>query len=213
MRVYRQIARVVKRADNLSRQRVRERVYQLLAQVGIREPAIVGRRLPHELSGGMCQRVLIAMALARRPLFLLADEPTTALDVTVQAQIFELIRQLASEDNCGVVFISHDLAAVSELCENVVVMYGGQIMEYGLVDRVIAEPAHPYTRTLIEAADGSSDVDVPLAGVDLGLSGCRFAHRCPFASDVCDTVPPEVAVGAEHAVHCWNTGSLPWLSK
>lgn len=202
MRAGRQVARVLELNQGQSKAEAKAEAVEMLRHVGISGAERVSRAYPHQLSGGMCQRVMIAMALACKPRLLIADEPTTALDVTVQAQIFDLIRSLVSEIGCGVLFITHDLAAVAEMCDRVSVMYGGQVMETSRIRELLAAPEHPYTRYLLQAVDKEVDHRVIDVGVNFALTGCRFSHRCPHAHDACNEFPPLYAVGGEHASAC-----------
>jgi len=185
----------------------RERALDLLTQVGIPAPARVLRQYPHQLSGGMRQRVMIAIALACDPPLLIADEPTTALDVTVQAQILALIRSLQRRSNSGVILITHDLGVVAELADRVLVMYAGRKVEEGDVEQVFSAPRHPYTRGLLAAQavvgasrHGSRDrlPEIPGAAPRPGAEtcGCAFAARCPAVEPRCDELRPELQVGA-----------------
>lgn len=203
MRVGRQISRVIRINQGVPPPEARERAVQMLAHVGIPGAARVAKAYPHQLSGGMCQRVMIAMALSCRPKVLIADEATTALDVTIQAQIFDLIRDLVAETQAAVVFITHDLAAVAEMCDRVTVMYGGQVMETGDTRAVLTNPQHPYTRFLLDAIEREVDPRVEEKGVNFALTGCRFAHRCPYAFDACSEFPPMVSVGDAHHASCF----------
>lgn len=196
MRVGRQVERICRLRDGSNNKAVQERALSLLRQVGIPGADSVAKAYPHQLSGGMCQRVMIAMALASRPALLVADEPTTGLDVTVQAQILNLLQETVNTTSCGIVLITHDLAVVGQVCEMVAVMYGGQLMEYGPTADVFEKPRSPYAQELIssmysEEPAGSEDV-----GVDFALQGCRLIHRCPLATDVCSTVPPLIRSGS-----------------
>jgi peptide/nickel transport system ATP-binding protein len=157
----------------------------------------------------MCQRVMIAMALACKPDVLIADEPTTALDVTIQAQIFDLINELVDETGTGVVFITHDLGAIAEMCDRVTVLYGGQVMEQGSLRGVFTEPRHPYTKFLFEAVEREVDLRVEERGVNFALTGCRFGHRCPEAHPACVEFPPLAEVGPEHRSACFLHTATP----
>ncbi len=201
MRVGNQVARVlaIQQADR----EADEHAIEMLGHVGIPGPERVARAYPHQLSGGMCQRVMIAMALACRPKILIADEATTALDVTIQAQIFDLIRDLVRETACGVVFITHDLAAVAEMCDRVTVMYGGQVMETAAKDELLSGPEHPYTRFLLDSLDRDVDPHVEDPGVNFALRGCRFGHRCPMAFSACAEFPPLFEVDVGHWSACF----------
>lgn len=203
MRVGRQISRVIRINQGVPAEEAQERAVQMLGHVGIPGAQRVARAYPHQLSGGMCQRVMIAMALSCRPKVLVADEATTALDVTIQAQIFDLIRDLVAETQAAVVFITHDLAAVAEMCDRVTVMYGGQVMETGDTRSVLTKPQHPYTRFLLEAITREVDPRVEEKGVNFALTGCRFAHRCPYAFEACSEFPPMFQVGDSHHASCF----------
>lgn len=203
MKVGKQIARVLKLNQGLHGGQARTEAVSMLSRVGIAGAERVARAYPHQLSGGMCQRVMIAMALACKPRVLIADEPTTALDVTIQAQIFDLILDLVEETGSGVLFITHDLAAVAEMCDEVVVLYGGQVMEQGTTVEILEEPSHPYTRFLLEAIERDVDPRVEERGVNFGLTGCRFAHRCPHAFEACAEFPPLFEVQPGHSASCF----------
>jgi peptide/nickel transport system ATP-binding protein len=203
MRVGRQISRVIRINQGVPADEAQHRAVQMLAHVGIPGAQRVAKAYPHQLSGGMCQRVMIAMALSCRPKVLVADEATTALDVTIQAQIFDLIRDLVAETQAAVVFITHDLAAVAEMCDRVTVMYGGQVMETGDTRSVLTNPQHPYTRFLLDAVEREVDPRVEEKGVNFALTGCRFAHRCPYAFEACTEFPPMVPVGDSHHASCF----------
>jgi peptide/nickel transport system ATP-binding protein len=194
------------------------RAIELLEQVGIPAPAQRLKEYPHQLSGGMRQRVMIAMAIAGRPHVLIADEPTTALDVTVQAQILDLLRRLQHEHGMAMLFITHDLGVVAELCNDVLVMYAGRAAEHAPVDTLFADPRHPYTRGLIASIplpDTPAKSVLPaIEGVVPALQdlppGCRFANRCRFANDLCRTaVPPLEPIGPEHDIACHRWRELP----
>jgi peptide/nickel transport system permease protein len=187
-------------ADAASREAV-----ALLKRVGIADPERRARAYPHELSGGMRQRVMIAMAIANRPRLLIADEPTTALDVTVQAAILELLAELRRETGMGVVLITHSLGVVAEVADDVVVMYAAQVVERGSVAEIFARPLHPYTRALLAAVPEGEAEPEGIPGVvprpDAWPPGCRFAPRCTFATSACERVPPLEQAG-ERQVRC-----------
>jgi len=193
----------------------RARVDELLEQVGI--PARRGREYPHEFSGGMRQRVMIAMSLACRPKVLIADEPVTALDVMVQAQILDLLRRLRDELGLGMILISHDLSVIAEACDRTTIMYAGRTAETGSVDAVFDAPAHPYTRALIGAFPDITGerifVDgIPGAPPDLRtpIPGCPFADRCPIRIDRCRIEEPALrAVGDDHLAACHLAEARP----
>ena len=216
MRVGEQVEEALLLHRGLSRAAAREEAIAIMARVGIPDPARRARQYPFELSGGMCQRIMIASALICRPSLLIADEPTTALDVTIQAQILDLMRRLRDEVGSAVVLITHDMGVVADLADDVCVMYGGRIVESGPVDAIFAEPSHPYTRLLlgtIPKLDGARKTVlrtiegmVPPAGA--WPEGCRFRTRCPLADEACEQVPPAVAVGASHHAACWHVDRL-----
>lgn len=205
MRIGHQIGRVLVHVRGLSRAKASKEAVTLLGRVGIPGAGRVAQTYPHQLSGGMCQRAVIAMALAYRPRVLIADEPTTGLDVTVQAQIFDLLRDLVAETGCGVLFITHDLAAVAEMCDRVSVLYGGQLMEVGDTVEVFERPRHPYTQFLLRSLrpEGMENAAVDDKGVDFSLPGCRFAHRCPHVFDTCSHLPPLFPAGDGHRYSCF----------
>jgi peptide/nickel transport system ATP-binding protein len=189
----------------------------MLRKVRMSEPERRVRQYPHELSGGMRQRVMIAMALACGPKLLIADEPTTALDVTIQAQILELMRELARETGASIVLITHDLGVVAEMAQRVVVMYAGRKVEEAPVEALFAHPRHPYTRGLLGSMphlgdsvrdeDGKRLVEIPgmVPSLKDEQPGCLFAPRCPNAIARCSQdVPPLTAQGSGHWAACWN---------
>jgi peptide/nickel transport system ATP-binding protein len=189
----------------------KERVIELLSQVGIPKPEIVYNQYPHELSGGMRQRVVIAIAIANNPVFLIADEPTTALDVTIQAQILDLIRKLKAEINSGVILITHDLGVVAEMADRVAVMYAGQIVELAAVDDLFERPKHPYTRSLLQSTPNANEAKSKLHVIqgivpslkNLPRDGCRFASRIPWISEASHEENPELhEVSPGHYVRC-----------
>ncbi len=206
-RVGDQIARVMRAHGERDAKTARERAIALMASVGIPDPARRARAWPHELSGGMAQRVLIAMALSNDPALLIADEPTTGLDVTVQAQILDLLRDAAKARGLGVIVITHDLGVVAQYCERVCVMFAGSIVEQGRVDRVLVSPAHPYTQALLAASPERlrPGVAVP-AGAPPDLydlpAGCVYSRRCSRADAVCARVPSERVLEPTHLVRC-----------
>ena len=206
-----QIIENLKLHRRISRRAARERAVELMRLVGIPSPEKRVDSYPHELSGGMRQRVVIAMALTCDPSLLIADEPTTALDVTIQAQILELIARLRQELGMAVMFVTHDLGVVAEICDEVTVMYGGQVVETGPVKQVLSAPRHPYTQALMGC--------IPRLGVDrntrlssipgivpsskLWPAGCRFADRCPQAVARCRAAAPPQVRNGESAASCW----------
>ena len=202
---------LIRRHTNMNKKEAKARVLELLTAVGITDPEKAMNSYPHELSGGMRQRVMIAMALACQPQILIADEPTTALDVTIQAQILDLIRDLNQEMNTSVVFITHDLGVVSELCDTVIVMYNGHIVEKAPTADIFREPLHPYTQGLLSAIPRITKERKPLSTIEgmvpnpvERIKGCRFWPRCPKACDRCrKEEPPVFSVGEDRQVRCW----------
>jgi peptide/nickel transport system ATP-binding protein len=185
----------------------REAVLDVLRAVQIAEPARALDRLPHEFSGGQRQRLMIAMALLPQPDLVIADEPTTALDVTIQAQILRLLRRLVKERSVSVLFTTHDLGTAHEICDRVAVMYAGQEMESAPTDAFFRRPAHPYTRRLLESVPGADGEIRDIPGEVPSLvdppSGCRFHPRCDRATEACAVALPEAKlVGADHEVRC-----------
>ncbi|CAH1690936.1 Oligopeptide transport ATP-binding protein OppD [Hyphomicrobiales bacterium] len=194
MIVGRQISETIIRHTGMSARDAWARAVQLLDMVGIPDAARRAGDYPHEFSGGMRQRVLIAMAVSCNPRLLIADEPTTALDVTIQAQILDLFRTMKEEIGLSVVFVTHDLGVVADICDEVIVMYGGEIVETGFVDQIFERPAHPYTRALLAAVKREPNKPltvIPGAPPQIGAwpAGCRFAPRCGLAYDECAQHP------------------------
>jgi oligopeptide/dipeptide ABC transporter ATP-binding protein len=195
----------------LSGRALRERAAELLASVGIPSPAERLRAFPHQLSGGMRQRVVGAMAIAAPPRLLIADEPTTSLDLTIQAQYLRLLKDLQERHRLAMIFVTHNLGIVAKMCDRVAVMYAGRIVETGPVATIFRAPRHPYTRALLASVPRLGDSADWLKAIegqppDLAAlpGGCAFAPRCPQAMDRCRTdEPPEFAVGARHASRCW----------
>jgi oligopeptide/dipeptide ABC transporter ATP-binding protein len=211
-RVGDQISEMLRAHRDVSKREASERVVELLRSVGIPNPERRARHYPHEFSGGMRQRVMIAMALALEPEVLIADEPTTALDVTVQAQILRLIDQLNRDRDLAVILITHDLGVVAEVADRVLVMYAGQIVEDATLDEIFYDPQHPYTWGLLgslmrlDQTRGARLAQIPGQPPSLlsPPSGCRFAPRCPHAFDKCHELPPlEARVGGNHLDRCW----------
>ncbi len=205
-----QIGEALRLHEGMTRAQAKERAIDLLKQVGIPAPEDRVERYPHEMSGGMRQRVMIAMALACNPDLLIADEPTTALDVTIQAQILELIRKLQRERNMAVMLITHDLGVVAETCEQVVVMYAGRVVEKAPAEQLFASPRHPYTAGLLRSIPGAAGAGERLQtipGVVPSLAdmpaGCRFRARCDRATELCARVEPQlVQLGEGRAAAC-----------
>ena len=201
-------------------------VVDALADTQIANPRKLMERYPHELSGGMRQRVMIAQALACKPDLLIADEPTTALDVTVQARILELIGDLQKRSKTSVLYISHDLSLVRRICDRVAVMYAGQIAEIGTTEQIFNDPRHPYTRGLLEAVPTAASKRGKLAAIKGSVPelvnpapACRFSGRCLYETDACQMTNPALQeVDAEHSVSCFihhapPKGARPSLSK
>jgi len=207
-----QIGETLVRHRGLGRREARAAAIALLGRVRIPSAETRVDDHPHRLSGGMRQRVMIAMALACAPALLIADEPTTALDVTIQAQVLDLLRALRDETGTAILLITHDLGVVAEMCDDVAVMYAGEIVEQAPAARIFEAPQHPYTVGLIGSLPklGERRARLPaIAGTVPQLTdlppGCRFAPRCPFADDRCRReAPPPVAIAGGHVSHCWK---------
>lgn len=218
MRVGQQLTEPLRIHAGVSRAKARDAAVEALAQVGIQDGADRMNRYPHEFSGGMRQRIMIAMALITKPELLIADEPTTALDVTVQAQILMLIRNLQKEMGMAVMLITHDLGVVAGTCDNVAVMYAGQLVEKAPVRALFAKPQHPYTRALmasLPAAHQRGDTLYTIPGMPPDLSvpmvGCRFAPRCEFVEDACrveDLTLAEITHGHQTTCRRVHAGTL-----
>lgn len=207
-----QIVEMLRLHRDMTKKEAKQKAIQLLAQMGIPSPEQRFDEYPHQFSGGMRQRAMIAMAMSCEPKVLIADEPTTALDVTVQAQIFELIRDLRDREGMATMLITHDMGVIAELADDVAVMYMGRIVEHGSTRDVLDNPQHPYTAALI------STIPILGKGKDQDLDaipgstpdpydrppGCQFAPRCPIARDVCSTSPPTLQIGPGHEIECWK---------
>lgn len=209
--VGKQVQEMIDTHEKLDRAAAKARVLELFRMVRIPEPERRYSSYPHEFSGGMRQRVMIAMALACNPEVLIADEPTTALDVTIQDQILRILRSLQQELGMSVIFITHDLGVVAEICTRVAVMYGGTIVEEGTLEEIFNEPAHPYTRGLLASVpriDGDRAQrleSIPGTPPDLLYppQGCPFVARCEFARNICETTPPtQTRLSDTHVSHC-----------
>ncbi|SIS92604.1 peptide/nickel transport system ATP-binding protein/oligopeptide transport system ATP-binding protein [Gemmobacter megaterium] len=209
-----QLSEVFRVHRQVSRREARAMSIEALRAVGVASPETRIRNYPAQLSGGMRQRVMIAMALACRPQILIADEPTTALDVTIQAQILDLMRNLRREYDTSVLFISHDLGVIAEVSDRVAVLYSGIVVEEAPTAELFSNPQHPYTRGLLDAlpqpdAETLPDVLFEIPGMvpapESRPTGCRFHPRCPLARNICRTTqPPMTRIGPDHRVACWE---------
>ena len=207
-----QITEVIRLHTGKSKKEAYDRAKELLELVGINEPTKRLKQYPHELSGGMRQRVMIAIALACEPKLLIADEPTTALDVTIQAQILELMQELRQKLGMSIIMITHDLGVVASMCERIAVMYAGHIVEYGTADEIFYEPKHEYTKGLINSIPKLSAQEierlVPIEGQPVDLLNppacCPFAPRCANCMKIClREMPPKTELSDTHYSHCW----------
>ena len=208
-----QISEALRLHRSMSKQEARDRAVEMLRLVGIPNPGDRAKDYPHQLSGGQRQRVMIAMSLACEPELLIADEPTTALDVTIQAQILDLLGELRSRLGMAVILITHDLGVVAEVCDRVVVMYAGQVVEHGTVEQIFADPRHPYTEGLLKAVPRLGRRQEKLAVIPGTVPspihwpvGCRFHDRCPYGWDKCVKEQPpllEVATDPSRIARCW----------
>jgi oligopeptide/dipeptide ABC transporter ATP-binding protein len=216
-----QIIEAIRLHRRMSARQARERAIELLELVGIPSPERRVDAFPHQLSGGMRQRVMIAMALACEPKLLIADEPTTALDVTIQAQILELLRQLRDRLAMAVILITHDLGVVAEMCDDVAVMYAGEVVERGSVDAIFRSPQHPYTEALLRSIPLLGMTQAEPLNVIPGVvpsalhwpEGCRFAARCSYASQQCHRQPPALVATGSGFAACWLRGNAAERSQ
>jgi oligopeptide transport system ATP-binding protein len=214
LQISRQITEIIELHERATVREARRRAIELLEMVGIPDAA---RRLddyPHQFSGGMRQRVMIAMALACKPELLIADEPTTALDVTIQAQILELIKDLREQTGTAVILITHDLGVVAGLADKIAVMYAGKIVETAAVESLFNTPYHPYTQGLLQSVpDPASEREIlfqiPGSPPDLAQLpvGCAFAPRCAVSTAKCNTIPELITLGAQHQAACWQAAT------
>ncbi|WNC16095.1 ABC transporter ATP-binding protein [Brevibacillus brevis] len=215
MRIGDQLAEVIHRHRKISYREAYQQAVVSLAEVQINEPELVARKFPFELSGGMRQRVVIALAMSAPPDLLIADEPTTALDVTIQHEILKLMQELAGKRGTSIMLITHDLGVVSQVCQRVVVMYAGEVVETGTTEEVLRQPKHPYTKALIGALPDLAQPDQPLSAIpgespDLRNRplGCVFASRCAHALPICIEEPPVLEPAfieaTTHHVACWR---------
>ena len=196
--------------QHLSRQEARQKAIELLTKVGIPSPEARLKQYPHEFSGGMRQRIIIAIALACNPKLIIADEPTTALDVTIQAKILQLIKSLQEQMDSSVILITHDLGVVANICHRVIILYGGKIMESGTIDEIFYDPMHPYTIGLLGCVNNpEKDQELhPIPGSPPDLlqppAGCPFVDRCEKAMKICKRMPPPVStLSPTHSCSCW----------
>ena len=207
-----QISEAVQQHTAASRREGMDRAVEMLALVGIPDAKRRAREYPHQMSGGMRQRVMIAMALSTDPDLLIADEPTTALDVTIQAQILELMRDLREKNRMAIMLITHDLGVVAEMADEVVVMYAGKVVERGDVRTIFGNPHHPYTQGLLHSIPrldervGRLEVIKGTVPSPYNLpTGCLFKRRCPYRMPICDVAPPFRQIGEGHGSRCWLT--------
>jgi len=206
-----QIAEGIRLHLGLNKAEAREKTIEMLTKVRIPSPESRYRDYPHQFSGGMRQRVMIAMALSCDPQLLIADEPTTALDVTIQAQILELMNEMQAETGTAIILITHDLGVVAETCKDVLVMYGGNVVEYGTAEQIFEEPKMPYTQGLLASLPRLDERDrrrlEPIKGQPPNLlhlpPGCAFAPRCEYRMPICDEPVPVYAFGGGHTARCW----------
>ncbi|MBO5504134.1 MAG: ABC transporter ATP-binding protein [Lachnospiraceae bacterium] len=203
-------------------QAAKDRALEMLRLVGINEPEKRLRQYPFELSGGMRQRVMIAMALACEPDILIADEPTTALDVTIQAQILELMMDIQKKLGMAIIMVTHDLGVIAEMCDEIIVMYGGRICERGTADEIFYNPRHEYTKGLlhsIPSVNGSKERLQPIEGTPINMlsmpKGCAFCPRCSEAMKIClEEIPPELTINDMHKAACWiNVRDHSWQEE
>ncbi len=206
-----QIAESIRLHQGLSRKEAWQKAVDMIRLVGIPAPEKRAKQEPYQLSGGMRQRIMIAMALACTPDVLIADEPTTALDVTIQAQIIDIIQNLQKQLGMSILFITHDLGVVAEVCDKIAVMYAGQVVEEGTTDSLFEKPLHPYTNGLIQSLPKLYEDQEELSTIQGTVpspyhypSGCRYAERCPFATELCREKQPELlTIEPEKKVRCW----------
>jgi len=194
-----------------NKEEARERAIEILTLVGVNEPEKRVKQYPHELSGGMRQRVMIAMALVCEPDILIADEPTTALDVTIQAQILELMQELQKKLGMAIILVTHDLGVIADMCDEIIVMYGGRVCERGNAEDIFYHPKHEYTKGLLRSIPSITNAKqklIPIAGTPINLlsmpKGCAFCSRCDAAMKICLTeIPEEMRLSETHLASCW----------
>ena len=211
-----QITESIRTHMNVAKDEARERAIQVLAKVGMPDPERVMKKYPHTMSGGMRQRAMIAMALSCDPDLLIADEPTTALDVTIQAQIMSLLKKLREESGMSMILITHDIGLVARMADRVIVMYAGQLIEEAPVKELFADPRHPYTKALLATVpsiyDSKDRVLESIPGIVPEnydkIKGCRFADRCPYRRPECDDPQKDIVINDLHKVKCWRAESI-----
>jgi len=211
-----QIAEAVMLHEGLTKEEAWKRAVEMLRLVGIPEPETRARQYPHEFSGGMRQRGMIAVALACNPKLLIADEPTTALDVTIQAQILDLLRQLRKQIGMSIMLITHDMGVAAEMADRIVVMYAGKIVEEGTVDDMFEHPRHPYTMGLLASIPGYEGkrggrlhtIKGTIPNIAKMPPGCRFHPRCPYATEQCRTAEPSMVTFGEQKVACFHAEAI-----
>ncbi len=206
-----QLREAIRLHTDLDRDQAKSRAVEMLELVGVNEPEARVKQYPHELSGGMRQRAMIAMALACEPDILIADEPTTALDVTIQAQILELMQDLQKKLGMAIIIVTHDLGVIANMCDEIIVMYGGRVCERGVSDDIFYRPAHEYTKGLLRSIpmmDNVGEKLVPIGGTPINMlqmpEGCAFCPRCDKAMKICLTQQPEeLVIDGNHRASCW----------
>ena len=211
MKIGRQITEIIQLHLKVGKNEAHRQAIALLESVGIPRAEAVFYEYPYQLSGGMRQRVMIAIAMACRPKLLIADEPTTALDVTIQAQILGLMKQLRNEYQTSIIMITHDLGVVAEMCDRVIIMYAGKIIETADVTTLFENPQHPYTKGLIQSLPSNgigqkrlNSIPGNVPTIEKRIKGCRFAPRCPFAREICvNDEPLETSINDHHSSACW----------
>ena len=209
----RQIAESLRLHRGMNKKEAMEEAIRMMQAVGIANPEVRAHEYPHQMSGGMRQRVMIAMALLCQPKLLIADEPTTALDVTIQAQILRILKKLAEESDTSVILITHDMGVVAEMADHVMVMYAGKSVEYGTAEDIFDHPMHPYTVGLLKSipklGSGQEDhlftIEGTVPGLDEMPAGCRFSTRCPYATEQCKKEDPGMQGEAGHFVRCFRS--------
>lgn len=207
-----QIVENIQQHEKVSKQEAMQRAIDMLAKLGIPKPEDRVKNYPHEFSGGMKQRVMIAMGMICNPELLIADEPTTALDVTIQAQILELMQKVQEEFGTTIILITHNMGIVADMADDIAVMYMGKIVEFGTKEQIFLSPSHPYTKALLKSVPvlgaGDNARLEPIRGTTPDPSempeGCAFEPRCDFACDKCKEAPPYIDLGDGHMVRCWN---------